>query len=141
MEAYAGTDVWVNGTFYNTAFSVKEQNAIVAQNVINEKHPDYKTPGGNNTTDKVFLLSIKEAVNSDYGFCSNSQNKCVSRQIQTTGYGTARGVRGNDSNEKYVNNVGWWLRSPGYRSDFAVQFHPGGSILNGGIWGIIGVKE
>ena len=39
MEAYAGTDVWVNGTFYNTAFSVKEQNAIVAQNVINEKHP------------------------------------------------------------------------------------------------------
>ncbi|MCR5475372.1 MAG: DUF6273 domain-containing protein [Lachnospiraceae bacterium] len=63
---------WLNGTssgnFYNDAFDSKEQGAIASTTVTNPNNPDYSTSGGNDTTDKVFLLSIAEVTNTVYGF-------------------------------------------------------------------------
>lgn len=55
---------WLNSTFYNKAFSSAEQAAILTTNVDNSKYQCYSgwsTNGGNNTQDKVFLLSYAEA--------------------------------------------------------------------------------
>ena len=55
---------WLNWTFYNKAFSSAEQSAILTTNVDNSKkqcYSGYSTDGGNNTQDKVFLLSYAEA--------------------------------------------------------------------------------
>lgn len=61
-----GTD-YTTDNFMNNAFSVSEQGAIKNTIVVNEDNPYYDTEGGNNTTDKVYLLSIAEASNPAYG--------------------------------------------------------------------------
>ena len=98
---------WLNNDFYNAAFTSAEQAKIETSTVLNNDNPWYGTDGGNNTSDKLFLLSYAEATNAAYGFSSG------------TGSHTARAARGTDfakSQGLYVNgeNSDWWLRSPGY---------------------------
>lgn len=71
---------WLNNDFYNTAFS-NEQGAIVAWNVVNEDNDLSGTEGGNNTTDKVYLLSSSEVINIANGFCSDYSTDSVSRWV------------------------------------------------------------
>ncbi|MDD6035308.1 MAG: DUF6273 domain-containing protein [Lachnospiraceae bacterium] len=52
---------WLNSDFYRTAFSEKERASIAETLVRNADNPEYGTEGGNDTRDKVFLLSIEEA--------------------------------------------------------------------------------
>ena len=56
---YSDIRKWLNKVFYNT-FAPEEQERIIKTKVINNNNPDFDTPGGNNTTDKLFLLSIDE---------------------------------------------------------------------------------
>lgn len=103
---------WLNGEFYGTAFSDGEQGAIVERTVVNEDNPYYGTEGGNDTQDRVFLLSIGEATNPSYGFCENYSVDSVSRRMKTSDYAHARGAYNSTSSE-YAGNCWWWLRSPG----------------------------
>lgn len=63
-ENTCGTD-YTSNNFINTAFSTDEQGAIAETYVYNRPNPDWSTDGGNNTNDKVFLLSIEEASKND----------------------------------------------------------------------------
>ncbi|HQC54912.1 MAG TPA: DUF6273 domain-containing protein, partial [Clostridia bacterium] len=74
---------WLNGTFYNAAFGSDHQKMIASSTVTADKNPSYSTSPGNNTTDKVFLLSITEV--NKY-FSSDS-----ARQCQGTAYCYAQG--------------------------------------------------
>ena len=49
---------WLNYEFINQAFSKEEQNEIILTNISNPNNARYGTRGGNNTQDKIFLLSI-----------------------------------------------------------------------------------
>jgi hypothetical protein len=49
-------------SFLSNAFSSSEQSDIMSTNVVNDDNAEYSTEGGNNTTDKVYLLSIAEAL-------------------------------------------------------------------------------
>lgn len=51
---------WLNKKFMNRAFSSSEQEAIRTTKVINEDNYYYKTDGGNDTLDKIYLLSLSE---------------------------------------------------------------------------------
>lgn len=90
----------------------------MSQTVVNEDNPKYGTEGGNNTTDKVYLLSIGEVTNPSYGFCGTSSTYSESRRLKTSDYAHARGIwistNSNDS-----GNCCWWLRSPGWGTDVA----------------------
>ena len=110
---------WLNGTFLSAAFSSEEQNSIISSTVTADKNPSYSTSPGNNTTDKVFLLSINE-VNKYF-------NSDSARQCQGTAYCYAQGAykAGN-------GNCWWWLRSPGYYSDYAAYVYYGGSVTHSG---------
>ena len=101
---------WLNNDFYNAAFSAAEKSAIKTSLVVNKDNPEYGTEGGNNTNDKVYLLSIQEAMNSSYGFLS-SYNDTETRQAENTEYVKEHGVW-IDVNDKYSRNGVWWLRSP-----------------------------
>jgi tetratricopeptide (TPR) repeat protein len=94
---------WLNGTFISNAFSADEKAMIQSTIVTADKNPEYSTTPGNNTTDKVFLLSITE-VNKYF----SSDN---ARQCQGTAYCYAQGAY-KASN----GNCWWWLRSPGSKS-------------------------
>lgn len=92
-----------NANFIKSAFTEKEALALATTTVVNEDNPDYLTSGGNNTSDKVFLLSIVEAGDGNLGFTNND-----SRKSANTDYAHAQGA------STYSNGNGiWWLRSPG----------------------------
>lgn len=61
---------WLNSSFLSEAFSPEEQKAIQDTKVINEDSffNDEKNAGGNDTIDKIYLLSISEVYNEQYGF-------------------------------------------------------------------------
>ncbi|MBR5178063.1 MAG: TIR domain-containing protein [Lachnospiraceae bacterium] len=97
---------WLNEIFLNEAFSEEERAMIPRVPVSSNKNPDYNTNPGKSTTDKVFLLSILE-VNNYFG--SNDARKC-----KATAHCYAQ-----DGYKDINKACGWWLRSPGYDTNFA----------------------
>ena len=118
-----GTD-YTNTNFIDAAFTEDEQNAIADTYVYNatqsdgtsNPNPNYSTAGGVNTTDKIFLLSIEEALKSDYGFSSSYDDTYENsgRVSLNTAY---------VASHHGMSSVGvadfWWLRSPGILDDSA----------------------
>ena len=122
---------WLNNDFYGTAFSSDEQGAVVPQTVVNEDNPYYNIEGGNDTTDKVYLLSLSEVMNPDYGFCEDYNMNSMSWGVKASDYAYARGVM-VDTFTEYVGNCWWWLRSPGYRIYNAAYVESSGSVYKMG---------
>lgn len=110
--------VWLNDEFYHRAFSAVEQTKIAESEVINEDNPFFGTDGGNDTIDKLFLLSCSEVANSGYGFSSDYSEYDVARQANGTDFAKSKGLNNNLESSYSGNNI-WWLRSPGD--------HPGSS--------------
>ena len=107
---------WLNNDFYVTAFSIKEQQAILEQIVLNEDciFSHGTTEGGNDTNDKIFLLSTSDMTNLEYGFCGDQMYTfSESRMMQTSDYAYVMGADDAEKNEDYSGNCSWWLRSPG----------------------------
>ncbi len=112
---------WLNGTFYDTAFAAVHQKMIVSSTVTADKNPSYITSPGNNTTDKVFLLSITEV--NKY-FSSDEARKCV-----PTAYAIAQGAWTSNTDKTGGRaTCWWWLRSPGGNSDCAARVDYVGSV-------------
>lgn len=109
---------WLNNTFLNTAFTSAEQAAIRNTTVVNDDNPYWDTEGGENTTDKVYLLSIAEASNTAYGFNGEFHTYSETREAKNTAYAEECGVFTSTITE-YEGNGYWWLRSPGYVSSNA----------------------
>lgn len=123
---------WLNGTFYNKAFSSAEQAAILTTDVDNSKNQCYSgwnTSGGNNTQDKVFLLSYAEA-NKYFGVTYDNSSNTKSR-VAPTAYAIAQGAYA-DSFRRTADGTAagqWWLRSPGlYHQDYAASVLTDGSF-------------
>ena len=122
---------WLNDTFLNTAFTSAEQSAIKNTMVVNEDNPYYDTEGGENTTDKVYLLSIAEASNTAYGFNGEFRTESETREAKNTAYAKECGVLTSTSTE-YEGNGYWWLRSPGsYGNDASYVYNTGCGIESG----------
>ena len=117
-ENYYKTD-YSSDNFIDTAFSSGEQSAIRETYVYNKTQSDgkknpntqYTTPGGNNTTDRIFLLSVEEGLNKSY-----FPNLSTSRISTDTAY-VAGGGKANSSMSRVVGEADfWWLRTPGRNS-------------------------
>ena len=123
---------WLNGTsngqFLNDAFSVKEQAVIVDTVITNSDNPDYGTSGGNNTTDKVFLLSVDEVKNTTYGFTDNYSNTDT-RVATNTAY-----VAALPSMSAAGSTDIWWLRSPGSSNETAAIVSYNGNVDTDGLY-------
>lgn len=110
---------WLNQTFYTEVFSSKEQEWIEESQILNNDNETYGTPAGENTVDKVFLLSNDEI-----------------DEFRQSG------------NLKEVSEW-WWLRSPGRTSDRAARVSTDGRVtlyerafvtMSGGVRPAIWVK-
>lgn len=97
---------WLNGKFYDTAFSDSEKECIQTVKNINRDNPLYGTPGGNDTEDKVFCLSLEEA--QVYFKDAND------RMAAPTEYALKQKAAVNDgcTLENGMQTGWWWLRSP-----------------------------
>jgi len=96
---------WLNKDFINLAFTEEESKAIITTTVNNTAshgNSEWKIDGGNNTKDKVFLLSYTEA----YEYFINATRRC-----EPSLYCRDReAFTGMNFPGEYCS---WWLRSPG----------------------------
>ena len=121
--------IWMNNTFLRSAFTDKERLAILTTNVDNSDSQGYRgwrTTGGNNTEDQIFLLSYAEAKKYLEVAYKDAINKksCVS----PTAYAKAQGASANSDFKTDDENAAgwWWLRSPGYYQSNAARVYSGG---------------
>ena len=119
---------WLNSDFYNTAFNASEKTKIQSTTLVNANNPNCGTNGGNNTTDKVFLLSLSDINNTNYGFASSYFDDDVARRCQPTAYAKAQGCF-TSTTSGYEGNCWWWrLRSPGDYSNSAAEVRYDGYV-------------
>ena len=78
----------LNSDFVDEAFSAEEQEEIAITTVTADANPDYDTDPGNDTKDKIFLLSIDEV---ESYFSSDSDRMCAPTQ-----YAISQGVWASD---------------------------------------------
>ena len=122
---------YLNDDFYTAAFDEKEENRILTVTLSNPDNPIHGTKGGNDTQDKVFLLSAEELLKYfDFDWLSSDGTYGYSRKMITrkTEYAVTKGGynleiterRYNDEIKEYLpaDIIGlsydiWWLRSPG----------------------------
>lgn len=96
---------WLNHEFFNSAFDSAEQYLIMNTIVTNADNKKTGTSGGDDTTDKIFLLSIDEVATY---FPSENERKT------TLPNGTAYRW--------------WWLRSPGINGNYAAYVNEDGGV-------------
>lgn len=107
---------WLNGEFLRSAFTEAEQDAICLSELDNGDDFGYGTPAGENTRDKVFLLSVSEM---ETHLPENL------RTVTPTRYALSQGA--------YTNGAGqcaWWLRSPGMTPTSPAYLASAGTIGN-----------
>ena len=105
---------WLNDDFIDSAFSADEKSMIPTVTVNDDENTEYNTVSGNDTQDKVFLLSIDEA--RGY-FGSDSDRLC-----EFTDYAYAK------LNYVSKDNCWYWLRSPGGYQYYAAVVGSGGGV-------------
>ena len=110
---------WLNKKFINRAFSDEEKENINITEIVNQDNPEYGTEGGNNTADKIFLLSLSEVSGKKdgkkYGFLNDETRTCETNSFSE---GVLAGY--------------WWLRSPGYDSSSAAEVDSLSKVDGGG---------
>ena len=107
---------WLNDTFIKDIFSAEEMKAVMLSDVSADKNLSSNRNQGNDTKDKLFLLSIKEV---EQYFVSDEERLC-----KLTEYAVNNGA--------YENNHGygrWWLRSAGEDCYNATYVFDDGSVL------------
>ena len=108
---------WLNKKFIKRAFIDEEREKINITEIINQDNPVYGTEGGNNTFDKIFLLSLSEVSEQQdgekYGFLDDEIRGCGKSDFSKTG-------------------SWWWLRSPGYDSGYAAGVYDYGWVYRYG---------
>ncbi len=111
---------WLNQEFYNDVFSDEEKMQIDEATISNPRNPEYGTYGGNETKDKIFLLSINEA--------DNYLPTPELLQCEATDFAKQNGAA-------VLKNgcTDWWLRSPGNKASNAVSVDFYGRPYLGGV--------
>ncbi|MGM9660687.1 MAG: DUF6273 domain-containing protein [Faecousia sp.] len=115
---------WLNGSFYQTAFSKEERTHIIETDIVQHKNKDYPAcEQGENTTDNVFLLSAEEYI--EYLF-DNGNIDIKYRDGIPSAYAIEQHV--NLSNGTYS---WWWLRTSSEYNNAACSVNGKGSINYG----------
>ncbi|GEM_PF-4411206 len=112
---------WCNENFFNVAFNADEKGIIASAKVSANSNPNYSTNSGNDTDDKIFILSITEV---EKYFASDEERKCV-----PTEYAIAQGTYTSSSHSKGGKaTCWWWLRSPGCDQYTAASVYSYGTV-------------
>ena len=138
---------WLNSEFF-ASFSPTDQARIAQSYVINKNNPwDFtgggfwaNTPGGNNTWDGIFLLSIDEVLQhfGDSGLMARGAAMGWGERSAGVYQGlSAGGIIDQYSNARIAHDLAgsassWWLRSPGGRPASAARVRYDGALILGG---------
>lgn len=106
---------YLNNNFYNTAFNEIIKEKIIKTTVKPADNTKYGVSGGNETVDKIFLLSLEEA--KKY-FKTDKE-----RIARATKYAVSRGSFNNGT-----NGVWQWLRNPFSNHEAALCIYHDGRV-------------
>ena len=112
---------WLNGAFLDAAFTEEEKAVILEADVDNgagQGYSAWETEGGNNTRDRVFLLSIGETKRY---FNADTAGENTDSRAAATPYAVAQGAYAAAESPTATGEPAtwWWLRSPGTTQDSA----------------------
>ena len=122
---YSDIRSWLNEDFYNIAFTEAEKSGIEVS-TINNTCPTSSKFNCNTTYDKIFLLSNEDAKNSQYGFSTTYSSKDTQRAVKTTDYASSLG--NINSIADYYTYTCWYLRTPGYYSNYSYRVFEDGTV-------------
>ena len=109
---------WLNGTFFTTAFDVTEADFVCKNYITTPANPDFPSPVGEATVDKVYLLSMNEAL--------TYFRKVGDRKL------TCTPASYPDTFTDDSDNCCWWLRTSGARLESAMGVDPSGQVMTVG---------
>lgn len=109
---------WLNTEFLSRAFTQHELARVVEARIVNADNELFGTEGGEDTLDRVFLLSQEDAAAYFEG------GKCSELVCYPTDYAVENGAYVSDEN----GGCGWWLRSPGFGPSCAASVGPVGYV-------------
>ena len=132
---------FLNNNFYNR-FQRSQRDLIVEVYLENNDNPWWGTDGGNNTYDKIFLLSVEEVVLffGDSGMLERGKNESERRSDLVW---PEKGLYWGGIHDEYsikrlafmhrprkggYEAYEWWLRTPGFRNNSQTNI-----MLNGAI--------
>ena len=108
---------WLNGYFADHAFSDVERDAIVTASCRNLDNQDYGTECGEDTEDRVFILSNEEVfegkASGRYGFHEGREHDDPAKRFTSTLYAKCRGAWWSPV-DAYKGNSFWFMRTNGY---------------------------
>lgn len=145
---YSDLRTWLNGEFYDLAFSDDEKDSIALSVVENPGNPYFGTSAGSGTNDNVFCLSYEEAYTyfsfnnwNESSLSGNSQtiiaspsvwakkDRLASAYAITQGYYDAvLSTYGYSATCIGVEGCDWWLRTSGQDGDHACIVGMYGSV-------------
>ena len=110
---YEQSDIrsWLNGYFYNKAFSLSDYHLLetTVDNSASTTDNNNNKYFSNNTLDKVLLPTYQDYINELYNFDSTT-SVTKTRECKTTDYARARGAWVNETSA-LKNNGTYWTRS------------------------------
>ncbi|MGN1083569.1 MAG: DUF6273 domain-containing protein [Lachnospiraceae bacterium] len=129
---------WLGSEFLNSAFTATEQESIILTTV---KNPDHSNgfEGGNDTLDKVYLLSRDEVLKY-FGEIVNLWHDELPNETEhiaaPTEYAKTRNI-GYKGDKAYSRNwydkyANWWLRSPGMGTNWGAYVADAGILMEDG---------
>ncbi|MBQ7557062.1 MAG: Ig-like domain-containing protein, partial [Lachnospiraceae bacterium] len=133
-----GYEDYPHDSFIDMAFTNREKKAITesVQEITENTYTGHACIA--ETRDKIFLLSLEEALNPDYGFVKNEIDSTgayhtdndLTRSARFTRYVSDKpGYRGY-----YIGGINsWWLRTPGYYDKYSCYVDNQGAVHAFGI--------
>lgn len=114
------------GGFITYAFTDAEKAAISTTTLKTEDNHIYNIPGGVDTNDKIFLLSVQDVTNPAYGFSADYAAADAARRVEPSEYAFAMGTWLGTSNDKFYGSCWWLLRTPGsYEQNISMVYRSG----------------
>lgn len=107
---------WLNTTFYGSAFTAEEQSRILSVKVPAHSNPIYDHAPGNDTQDKIYILSTAEV--AEY-FPTKESRRC---------YATEYVKNDKDVWLESDGSIWWWLRTRGEFLTDATTVNTDGAI-------------
>ena len=124
---------WLNGDFINNSFTDDEKDKIPSVSLENNNNTYYNIPGGDSTTDKVFILSIEEIFTyfgepkwtnggaNDFAdeklICPATQqainNGVASKEFTSDDYNVYKSYYWYTTDAIGLQGCYWWVRLPG----------------------------
>ncbi len=118
---------FLNGDFYEGAFSAEEKALILKSTTVTEENPNYEGAYGKDCSDNVFVPSIQEFKT----YMTKVEGKAYAK---ATEYALAKGLHEytKESGGTQITGSWFWLRSAGFAKGYVAHCYADGDISYGG---------